>query len=99
MELGKFLVDTRCICLVSVSVPGIIAGGCPKEAVCLNCGGAGGAGMSILYGILWGVGGLTFGLSMRYLGVALGQSISLGTCAGFRNAPSGSFCGNKFVRR
>lgn len=31
--------------------------------------GAGGAGMSILYGILWGVGGLTFGLSMRYLGV------------------------------
>lgn len=35
------------------------------------------------YGMLWGVGGLTFGLSMRYLGVALGQSISLGTCAGF----------------
>lgn len=35
------------------------------------------------YGILWGVGGLTFGLSMRYLGVALGQSISLGTCAAF----------------
>ena len=35
------------------------------------------------YGILWGVGGLTFGLSMRYLGVALGQSIALGTCAGF----------------
>ncbi|MEE1102904.1 MAG: L-rhamnose/proton symporter RhaT, partial [Alistipes sp.] len=29
-----------------------------------------------------GVGGLTFGLSMRYLGVALGQSIALGTCAG-----------------
>ena len=27
VELGKFLVDTRCICLVSVSVPGIIAGG------------------------------------------------------------------------
>ena len=39
--------------------------------------------MSIFYGILWGVGGLTFGLSMRYLGVALGQSIALGTCAGF----------------
>ena len=30
--------------------------------------------MTILFGILWGVGGLTFGLSMRYLGVALGQS-------------------------
>lgn len=38
-------------------------------------------GMTILFGALWGVGGLTFGLSMRYLGVALGQSIALGTCA------------------
>lgn len=39
-------------------------------------------GMTVLFGMLWGVGGLTFGLSMRYLGVALGQSIALGTCAG-----------------
>ena len=38
--------------------------------------------MTTIFGILWGVGGLTFGLSMRYLGVALGQSIALGTCAG-----------------
>ncbi|HJA88050.1 MAG TPA: L-rhamnose/proton symporter RhaT [Candidatus Parabacteroides intestinavium] len=38
---------------------------------------------AMIYGMLWGVGGLTFGLSMRYLGVALGQSIALGTCAGF----------------
>lgn len=38
--------------------------------------------MTMLFGMLWGVGGLTFGLSMRYLGVALGQSIALGTCAG-----------------
>ena len=38
---------------------------------------------AMMYGILWGVGGLTFGLSMRYLGVALGQSIALGTCAAF----------------
>ena len=38
--------------------------------------------MTMLFGVLWGVGGLTFGLSMRYLGVALGQSIALGTCAG-----------------
>jgi L-rhamnose-H+ transport protein len=37
--------------------------------------------LTMLFGILWGVGGLTFGLSMRYLGVALGQSIALGTCA------------------
>lgn len=37
--------------------------------------------LTMLFGVLWGVGGLTFGLSMRYLGVALGQSIALGTCA------------------
>ena len=39
------------------------------------------SGMTFFYGVLWGVGGLTFGLSMRYLGVALGQSLALGTCA------------------
>lgn len=38
--------------------------------------------MTILFGVLWGIGGLTFGLSMRYLGVALGQSIALGLCSG-----------------
>ena len=38
--------------------------------------------LTVVFGMLWGVGGLTFGLSMRYLGVALGQSIALGTCAG-----------------
>lgn len=38
--------------------------------------------MTVFFGMLWGIGGLTFGLSMRYLGVALGQSIALGTCAG-----------------
>ena len=38
---------------------------------------------AIGYGILWGVGGLTFGLSMRFLGIALGQSVALGTCAAF----------------
>lgn len=39
--------------------------------------------MSIFFGVLWGFGGLTFGLSLRYLGVALGQSIALGLCAAF----------------
>lgn len=38
---------------------------------------------AMLFGALWGVGGLTFGLSMRYLGVAMGQSIALGFCAAF----------------
>lgn len=43
----------------------------------------GGAMPAIIYGVLWGVGGLTFGLGMRYLGVALGQSIGMGTCSAF----------------
>lgn len=39
--------------------------------------------MAFFFGALWGIGGLTFGLSIRYLGVALGQSIALGLCAAF----------------
>ena len=35
----------------------------------------------MMFGALWGVGGLTFGLSIRYMGIALGQSIVLGLCA------------------
>ncbi|MDR0393894.1 MAG: L-rhamnose/proton symporter RhaT [Tannerella sp.] len=38
---------------------------------------------AMFFGVLWGIGGLTFGLSMRYLGIALGQSIALGTCSAF----------------
>lgn len=50
--------------------------------------------LSILFGMLWGVGGLTFGLSMRYLGVALGQSIALGTCAALGVLLAPVFTGN-----
>ncbi len=38
---------------------------------------------SYALGMLWGVGGLTFGLSMRYLGMSLGYALSLGFCAAF----------------
>ncbi len=31
-----------------------------------------------IFGLLWGIGGLTFGLGLRYLGVSLGTSIMLG---------------------
>ena len=55
----------------------------PNGSSLLELWSAGGAAGAVIYGILWGIGGLTFGLSMRYLGVALGQSIALGTCAGF----------------
>jgi L-rhamnose-H+ transport protein len=36
-----------------------------------------------LMGLLWGIGGLTFGLSMRYLGMSLGMSVALGFCSAF----------------
>ncbi len=38
---------------------------------------------TVLFGVLWGVGGLTFGLAIRYLGFALGYSIALGLCMVF----------------
>lgn len=49
---------------------------------------------TLFCGVLWGVGGLTFGLSMRYLGVALGQSIALGTCAGLGTILAPVFTGH-----
>lgn len=38
---------------------------------------------SYIFGILWGMGGLTFGLTMRYLGMSLGMAVALGYCAAF----------------
>jgi L-rhamnose-H+ transport protein len=35
------------------------------------------------FGVLWGFGGLTFGLSIRYLGMSLGMGVALGYCAAF----------------
>ena len=59
--------------------------------------GAGGALKAVVYGALWGVGGLTFGLSMRYLGVALGQSVSLGTCSAFGTLLPALFAGGDLL--
>jgi len=39
--------------------------------------------LAFLFGVLWGVGGITFGLAIRYLGIALGYAIALGLCAAF----------------
>ena len=38
---------------------------------------------SFFFGLLWGIGAVTFGLSMRYLGMSLGYAIALGLCAAF----------------
>src|SRR6266480_3920180 len=35
------------------------------------------------FGLLWGLGGLTFGLTMRYLGMSLGMAVALGYTAAF----------------
>ena len=35
------------------------------------------------FGVLWGLGGLTFGLTMRYLGISLGMAVALGYTAAF----------------
>ena len=40
-------------------------------------------GTTYLFGLLWGIGGLTYGLGVRYLGVSLGSSIILGLCMVF----------------
>jgi len=36
-----------------------------------------------IFGAMWGAGGLTFGLTMRYLGMSLGMAVALGYCAAF----------------
>lgn len=36
---------------------------------------------AFFFGILWGIGGITFGLTMRFLGMALGMALALGLTA------------------
>jgi L-rhamnose-H+ transport protein len=38
---------------------------------------------AFVFGALWGLGGLTFGLTVRYLGIALGVAVALGLCNAF----------------
>jgi L-rhamnose-H+ transport protein len=39
--------------------------------------------LTYVMGLLWGIGGLTYGLGIRYLGMSLGNSVILGYCAAF----------------
>ncbi len=39
--------------------------------------------LTYVLGVLWGIGGLTYGLGIRYLGMSLGNSVILGYCAMF----------------
>ncbi len=38
---------------------------------------------TFIFGVLWGIGGLTYGLGVRYLGMSLGNSVVLGFCSAF----------------
>jgi L-rhamnose-H+ transport protein len=46
-----------------------------------------------LFGLLWGVGGLTFGLAIRYLGMSLGMAIALGFTTAFGTLVPPAFAG------
>lgn len=39
--------------------------------------------LAFTMGLIWGIGGLTYGLGVRYLGMSLGNSITLGFCSAF----------------
>ncbi len=39
--------------------------------------------ITFIMGLLWGIGGLTYGLGVRYLGMSLGNSVVLGFCSAF----------------
>ncbi|MDX2283790.1 MAG: L-rhamnose/proton symporter RhaT [Bacteroidia bacterium] len=40
-------------------------------------------GWTAFMGVLWGIGGLTYGLGIRFLGMSLGNSVILGYCSAF----------------
>jgi L-rhamnose-H+ transport protein len=67
-----------------IFVPWILGGLMTRDLIAVISA----APMSVLFwvyffGILWGFGGLTFGLTMRYLGMSLGMAMVLGYCAAF----------------
>ena len=53
---------------------------------------------AIFFGLLWGIGGLTFGLTMRYLGLSLGMAVVLGLCAAFGTLMPPIFSGVFFTQ-
>jgi len=64
--------------------PSVLAG-CLTEDLAgeLSRQSAGTLFWAYFFGLLWGVGGLTFGLAMRFLGLSLGMGVALGYCAAF----------------
>ena len=51
---------------------------CPNFLDVLRASPGRNIALAYLFGAVWGIGGLTFGLSMRYLGLSLGFAVALG---------------------
>jgi len=67
-----------------IIAPWILAGLLTKDLLAvLHQAPASALFWAFFFGLLWGVGGLTFGLTMRYLGLSLGMAVVLGLCAAF----------------
>jgi len=71
--VAAWLIAPPLLAFLFVPHLGSILHAAPSEAI----------GYAVLWGILWGVGGLTFGLAIRYLGLGLGYAIALGFCTAF----------------
>jgi L-rhamnose-H+ transport protein len=55
----------------------------PNFVELINSASFGTLKFTFLFGVLWGIGGLTYGLGVRYLGMSLGNSVVLGFCSAF----------------
>lgn len=71
--VAAWLIAPTVIALIFVPHPFAILAAAPRSAVV----------WPIILGLLWGIGGLTFGLAIRYLGIGLGYGIALGFCTAF----------------
>ena len=67
-----------------IIMPGLLAMFMTNDLIgVLSRQSAGTLWWTYFFGALWGIGGLTFGLTMRYLGMSLGMGVALGYCAAF----------------
>jgi len=71
--VAAWLIAPSVLAMIFVPHPFAILHQAPTDAIC----------WTLLWGTLWGVGGLTFGLAIRYLGLGLGYAIALGFCTAF----------------
>jgi L-rhamnose-H+ transport protein len=76
-----WLVQGLAAWVVTPWVVAVLAGTQPLRVLHQSPGGS--LVLAYLFGMMWGFGSLTFGLTMRYLGMSLGMAVALGYCAAF----------------